>query len=145
MISWPFLTPFRKNFRSSEAVPMDYYFTIPGKFPSMNQFIGANRNSVHSGNNMKKKSQSDIIFAIMPAVGYHIRTPVFIQYTFYEENRKRDLDNVSGYFHKVFQDAIVQCRLLPNDTWNEIVGFSDRFFVDRKNPRIEVIIKEVDA
>ena len=124
---------------------MDYHFTIHGKFPSMNQFIGANRNSVHAGNNMKKKSQAAVIAAIMPVVGYHIRTPVFIEYTFYEENRKRDLDNVSGYFHKVFQDAIVQCRLLPNDTWNEIVGFSDRFYVDRNNPRIEVTIKEVDA
>ena len=43
----------------------------------------------------------------------------------------------------VIQDALVQTRLLVNDGWNEIVGFSDQFYVDAANPRIEVLIREV--
>lgn len=34
-------------------------------------------------------------------------------------------------------------RVLKNDGWKEITGFSDEFFVDVNNPRIEVEIEEV--
>lgn len=33
--------------------------------------------------------------------------------------------------------------VLKDDGWKHVVGFSDRFEVDKENPRIEVIIKEV--
>lgn len=118
--------------------------TIPGKFPSMNQFIGANRNSVHAGNNMKRSSQREIAVYIMNSLrGKKIKTPITISYTYYEQNKRRDLDNISGYFHKVFQDALVHCGIIKNDSWGEICGFSDTFGVDKDNPRIEITLREV--
>jgi len=33
--------------------------------------------------------------------------------------------------------------VLKNDGWNDIEGFSDEFFVDKQNPRVEVEISEV--
>ena len=43
----------------------------------------------------------------------------------------------------MIQDALVECGVLQNDGWKNIVGFSDDFFVDPKNPRIEVDIEEI--
>lgn len=121
-----------------------YKVTIPGRFPSLNEFIEANRTHKQKGNNMKQKSQHEISLCIMHQLHrVNIDKPIKIKYTFYEPNKKRDLDNISGYFHKVFQDALVGCRVIHNDSWHYIVGFSDEFFVDNKAPRIEVELKEV--
>jgi len=118
--------------------------TIPGKFESLNKYIlesKKQRGSWNGGNSMKQKDQRRIIQYI-PS-GVRLRNPVWIRYTYYEPNRKRDHDNVSGYFHKVFQDALVQAGVIPDDGWDDIVGYSDTFKVDRGRPRIEVELEEV--
>jgi len=43
---------------------------------------------------------------------------------------------------KVIQDALVKARILRNDGWADIAGFSHRFSVDFLRPRIEVEIYE---
>lgn len=124
---------------------MEYKVEIEGKFPSMNEFIQANRTHVQKGNKMKKDSQGIIAWHVKNQLkNLHIDKPVSLHYTFYEPNKKRDLDNISGYFHKVFQDALVMCGVLHNDSWYYITGYSDSFYVDNKCPRIEVIIREAD-
>lgn len=77
--------------------------------------------------------------------GVGIEKPVFMEYTWVEKNRRRDLDNISSFGRKVIQDALVDTGVLKDDVWKHIVGFSDRFEVDKTNPRIEVLIKEVDS
>lgn len=125
---------------------MVYKIIIDGRFPSMNEFIAANRigkGRFNKGNKMKQDSQNQLSYYITSQLKkVHIDKRVYIKYQFYEPNKKRDLDNVSGYFHKVFQDALVQCKVLHNDSWYYITGFSDEFYVDSKNPRIEVEIVE---
>lgn len=125
----------------------EYKVIIDGRFPSMNQFIEANRigkGRWNKGNKMKQESQDTISSYIATQLHkVHIDKPVYIKYLFYEPNKKRDLDNISGYFHKVFQDALVHCGVIHNDSWHYIVGFSDDFQVDNKCPRIEVTIQEV--
>lgn len=64
-------------------------------------------------------------------------------YRWYEKDKRRDLDNVSSFGRKVIQDALVYTGVIQNDGWKEITGFSDEFYVDKKNPRIEVEIEEV--
>lgn len=121
-----------------------YKLTVLGRFPSMNEFIEANRASKQKGNRMKQKAQNEIAFYILDQLKrLRIDKPIYIKYEFYEPNKRRDLDNIAGFFHKVFQDALVDCRIIMNDSWHYIVGFSDDFFVDHKNPRIEIEIEEV--
>ena len=67
---------------------------------------------------------------------------MYLQYKFFCQNRKKDKDNISGYFHKIFQDALVQRGVIKNDGWANITGFSDEFYVDTKNPRVEVEVIE---
>ena len=71
-----------------------------------------------------------------------IKTPVIMHYTWFEPNQKRDKDNVSSFGRKIIQDALVKSGYLPGDGWQQIVGFTDSFEVDKKNPRIEVEFEE---
>lgn len=73
----------------------------------------------------------------------NIEKPVFMEYTWYEANRQRDKDNISSFGRKVIQDGLVMAHVLCGDGWNHIEGFSDRFEVDKENPRIEILIKEI--
>jgi hypothetical protein len=36
----------------------------------------------------------------------------------------------------------VRAKILKNDGWNDIIGFEDIFYIDKKNPRIVVEIEE---
>ena len=115
---------------------------IPGTFPGLNQYIDANRISRgkwNKGNSMKQRDMRRIC-SYLPKI--HLRGPLYIRYVYYCKDRRRDLDNISGYFHKVFQDALVMGQLIPNDNWRYIKGFSDEFRFDRQDPRIEIIIYE---
>ena len=128
----------------SERSIMEYKFTIDGKLPSLNEFISKNRSNPALGNKMKQENQIHIEYHIMRDLHkVHIDKPVYLMYTFYEPNKKRDLDNISGFAHKVIQDALVESGVLHNDSWFYIVGFSDDFKIDKDRPRIEVVIKEI--
>lgn len=117
--------------------------TIPGRFPGLNDFIRADRQRRgrwNAGNAMKQNDQK-YICQHLPAVRF--RKKIFIEYNFFEPNTRRDKDNISGYFHKVFQDALVQKGCIENDGWKHIRGMADYFDVDKGNPRIEIVIEEV--
>lgn len=90
---------------------------------------------------MKQRDQKKICQYI--PTGLKFKKRIFIEYNFFEPNTRRDKDNISGYFHKVFQDALVQAACIPNDGWKYIRGFSDYFEVDKGYPRIEIVIEEV--
>lgn len=116
--------------------------TIRGDFPGLNEYIAAiraSRGKWNKGNDMKRRDQASIK-AQLPRIRYD--GPMQLKYRFYCKDRRRDLDNISGYFHKIFQDAMVERGIIPDDGWRYIRGFSDEFVLDRNNPRIEVDIVE---
>lgn len=124
---------------------MEYRLTIYGRLPGLNDMIEADRRDRRAGNRLKQESQETIRLYILRDLKHlKIEKPVELHYSFYEPNRRRDLDNISGYAHKVTQDALVASGVLKNDGWANIVGMKDSFFVDARNPRIEVIMREVD-
>ena len=69
-----------------------------------------------------------------------ITSPVELTFHFFEKDRRRDKDNISGYAHKVIQDSLVKAKVLKNDGWNEIESYKDYFSVDSKRPRVEVML-----
>lgn len=122
---------------------MEYSLVINGRLPGMNDFIKAERTNRYKGAEFKKQHQKTVEWHIKQQLrNVHISRKVRLFYMFYEQNRKRDLDNICGFAHKVVQDALVQCRVLKNDGWSEIGGFNDVFAVDAEHPRIEILIIE---
>lgn len=124
---------------------MEYLLMIPGRLHNLNDLIAAERTNRHKGAKMKADDENIVRIAIRLCMGFAvIQKPVRMDYKWVEPNKRRDLDNVSSYGRKVIQDALVKSRVLKDDGWNHVVGFSDRFEVDKNNPRIEVLIKEIE-
>ena len=79
---------------------------------------------------MKAQNEELVKIAIKQQMkGIRIEEPVFMEYRWYEKNRRRDLDNISSFGRKVIQDALVQTHVLQNDGWKEIEGFSRTSFL----------------
>lgn len=131
---------------------MEYKFVFYGSMPNLNDYLQGERIPIRKngkfttkGNVMKQENQRKIIKILRrDLLGIHIQNPITIEYKFFEINRKRDLDNISSFAHKVIQDALVKAGTIENDGWKHIKGFSDDFYVDSENPRIEITLKEVE-
>lgn len=123
---------------------MRHMLIIHGRLDNLNDYITACRTNHYKGAHLKAKNEHKVQAEIYEQLGrLRITRPVRMIYRWYEKDRRRDLDNVSSFGRKVIQDALVDTGVIKNDGWKEITGFSDEFYVDKKNPRIEVEIKEV--
>ena len=118
-------------------------FTICGRLSGLNDYTKACRTNRYAGAKMKNENETRVRIAIMrylPDVVFLGK--VHITYKWYEPNKKRDLDNVA-FAKKFIQDALVDMNVLQSDDWRHIKGFNDEFFIDKENPRVEVVISEV--
>lgn len=131
---------------------MRYKIVIPGifygrnrTFPDLNNYIAAcNRRHVE-GNRLKQEYAKIASIYIRKTVkGIKIAKPLIVTYIFYEVDRKRDLDNCLCFTSKCFLDALQFCEVIPNDGWNEIKEIRGLHYVDKDNPRIEIILEEID-
>lgn len=126
----------------------DCRLVIKGRLPGLNEYTKACRTNPHAGNEMKRQSQDLVMWYILQQIrGRRFEKPVFILFTFYEQDRRRDRDNVSSFARKVIQDALVKCDVLKDDGWDQVTGYLDKFQVDKKNPCIvvEFIEQEVET
>ena len=117
-------------------------FTIKGQLPNLNEYTRACRTNRYAGAKMKVDAEEIISAHIMEQLKcVHFEGPVKLSFKWYEPNRKRDLDNVC-FAKKFILDALVSNGTIVADGWKGVVGFTDKFFVDANNPRIEVDIEE---
>lgn len=124
---------------------MTYKLIIQGRLAGMNEYTEVNRKNRYAGASMKKKEQARVEWAIVNQLRTvkTLKPPVYLTYTYFEPNQRRDKDNISAFAHKVVQDALTETGRLENDGWKQIDGFRDEFFVNKENPRIEVRIEEL--
>lgn len=115
---------------------------ISGTLPGLNEYIAAERKSRYAAARLKGQTQHVVELAVKRRLRGPLREPVWMNYRWYEKDRRRDKDNICGYGRKVIQDGLVRAGALKNDGWASIEGFSDRFFVDKKAPRVEIEILE---
>ena len=121
----------------------DKILVIHGKLPGLNELIDAERRHRQAGAKLKRDAERIVRMYIRQQFrGYKPKTPVTLYYYYYEPNRRRDLDNIAGFAHKVIQDSLVKEGIIANDGWEHIKGFFDSFSVDKQFPRIEVEIVE---
>jgi Holliday junction resolvase RusA-like endonuclease len=89
-----------------------------------------------------RKVNEEMIMLYLPNWNQYDK-PVIIEFDFYEKDERRDVDNVAGVAHKFILDSLVMKGILKDDSQKYVKGFVDKFHVDKKNPRIEVSIKEI--
>ena len=115
---------------------------IYGKLPNLNEYTRACRTNRFAGAKMKSDAERIIgafIRTQLPGVAFE--KAVELQFRWYEPNKKRDLDNVC-FAKKFILDSLVSNGIIIADGWQGVKGFTDTFFIDKENPRIEVDIKE---
>lgn len=128
----------------------EYKFVIKGRFhgenvmPCLNDYLSECSRHPQAGGKMKRDYMMIASNAIRRQLN-HVKIPgrVKIHYRYYEASKRRDPSNISAFAIKVIEDALQKCGVISNDGWANIAGYSQDFFVDKDNPRIEVTITEV--
>lgn len=109
-------------------------YNIP---PSNNQYLG-NSNSFRIYNKDKKKW---FVYMLNAAKDKIPKKPIElanVTITYYFKDKvRRDPDNYSGKF---ILDPLVALKVLKDDSFNVIDTLKIKGFVDRQNPRVEVVI-----
>ena len=117
---------------------MKYKIEINEKLPSLNEYTKACRNNKYIGAKMKQDVEENVwVYIKQQMKSTKIDSPVKINFTWIEENKKRDLDNIC-FAKKFILDALVKANVLKNDTQNYVRGFSDTFLYSNK---ISVIVE----
>jgi Holliday junction resolvase RusA-like endonuclease len=111
--------------------------TIHGELPGLNEYTKACRTSPIVGWRMKRECEEAI--AAQVASAPHITEPVTAHFVWYTADSRRDPDNVA-FAKKFVLDALVAAGVLRGDGRAHVLGFTDAFYVDRTDPRVEVTL-----
>ena len=134
---------------------MIYKVVFHRSLPDLNDLIGAAHKVYHYRGSarsygdtvMKRHEQARLEMDIRRQLrGVRIKKPVRLTYSLYEPDRKRDWDNVLAVVMKFVNDALVKTGVLQNDTQRWIVEYGRPVTaVDRDDPRIELLIEELEV
>lgn len=108
-------------------------------FPSFNEYVNKNRSGWRAGADMKEDYTKLVCYE---AKGQRVpiwRRPVKILFNWYEEDTRRDLDNVFSA-KKFILDGLIEAGVIPDDSQKYVRGLRDEIFIDPKAPRVEVEI-----
>lgn len=116
--------------------------TIPGTMPGFNEIIKAakqGRRKYQPYNDMKQEHTDHVAWLSKKLPK---KKKIFLDITWIEKDMRRDPDNIAAAV-KFLWDGLVVAGVIKNDGWSENGGWSNKFAVDKDNPRIEIIITEV--
>ncbi len=116
-------------------------FTVPFRLPSLNDYIAKINRNRHAGNKFKQSIEEDILW-ILKSVKEKVTGPIDIKFTWYEQTKRRDKDNVMSA-KKFILDALQKSGILPNDN-NKYVNSITEEIIYRQGDKVVVEIWEVD-
>ena len=113
---------------------------IQGELIDLNAFISACKSHYSVAGRLKSENEEIIVWEAQKQKLKPIDTPCYMAYHWYCKNKRKDKSNVSSMGRKCIEDALQKCHVLKQDNWNAIIGHSDDYYIDKENPRIEIII-----
>lgn len=118
---------------------MKYSFEIDKRLMGLNEYTKYNRANKYMGASAKKNEQAYIIWCIREQLGnIKIDKPVMGRFTWIEENKRRDLDNIC-FAKKFILDALVQAGVLADDNRKIVTNFTDSFeYADKSRVIVEL-------
>lgn len=116
---------------------------IPAKFPSLNEYINAERRHRMIAAKMKKEWTQlvvDACYSNATGIGpTNEEFPLTIKFIVHEENKRRDVDNVSSMVGKFCLDGMVKAGLLTDDSQKYVKAVEYEIIIDGKIG-VEIII-----
>lgn len=76
--------------------------------------------------------------------GVKLKTPIRCTYYIYAQDKRHDRGNLYSAAEKSFLDALQSCKVLDNDSWDKCYDGVFHTDLDRINPRVEVLIEELE-
>ena len=122
---------------------MIYKFIYTFELPTTNKIIDTNRKNPFAGANQKKKFTELISMVSRSQCKEKITKKVDITCRWYCKDKRTDKDNITGGL-KFVLDGLQDAGILKNDGWKEIGNIYHFFKVDKKNPGLELELKEVE-
>jgi len=116
---------------------------IPGKLPGLNEIIRA-RSSRGNGvayTSMKKALTKEI----SDLAKYGRLKPMasaYFTYLHFERTRQRDPSNFCSGVSKFVEDGLVHAKVLGNDGWRHILGFTHWWDVSKTKPGVFVVMND---
>lgn len=118
-------------------------FIIKGNLCTLNEYTRVSRGNKFASAALKKRQEEIIGWAIKEQLkSWSTVRPVFLAITWVEKNKRKDKDNIA-FAKKFILDALVKCRTIIDDKWDNVIGFEDKFAIDKDNPRVIVEIYEL--
>jgi len=114
----------------------NFSFDIPFRLPSLNDYVDECRTNRFKGAKGKKDTEHAIMW-VLPRC--KVECPVFFEFTWYEQKKNRDKDNVA-FAKKYILDSMQKSGMLPNDNNKYVLGFQDRF-VYGDGDKVKVVVR----
>lgn len=130
---------------------MQYHVTVKGFKSGLNELLGGrtyDHRTKKYRNPVKNRNDALCVKHIKSSKelrGVKIDKPITIHYAFYCENKMHDRMNIASAFIKSFEDALQKCNVIKNDGFDDVLTPTLHFEVDKKNPRIEIVIEEKES
>ena len=99
-------------------------FKIDFRLPSLNDYVDWCRGNKYAAAKHKRDIENAIMWTVNTIC--EINRPCILHFTWYEQTKRRDKDNVA-FAKKFILDALQKSGKLPNDNNRYVLGFSDRF------------------
>lgn len=117
---------------------MSWKMELPVKSTGLNDYVRSCRTNPHKAANFVKTTENEMSRLVEGVEPYRGPFPVVIHFTWTEKDMRRDADNIA-FGKKFILDTLVKCKIIPNDSRQYIVGFTDRIVKgDRYNVSIEI-------
>lgn len=114
---------------------------IYGELPDLNQIIEASKQHWAKYHAFKKR-YTDYVALVARTQLKPVRDyPISVEIVWHCQDKRKDPDNIA-HAKKYILDGLVEAGLLEGDGWKHISELHDRFFQDKENPRIEIIIQD---
>jgi Holliday junction resolvase RusA-like endonuclease len=123
---------------------MKHTFIIPGRLPSLNEYIAACNRAWFIGQGFKNKQMRTISVCVI-AGGVPVFTkPVTVLFRWFEKDKRRDRDNIRSA-EKYVMDALKHMHRIKNDNQKWVLDSKHEILLDKQNPRVEVTLTEVSG
>ena len=126
---------------------LEQRLVIPGRLPGLNEMINENRKSKYKGNSLKQEYTEYCQALIYSQELQPIQGKAFFEFFWFEvpnRGKLRDKDNIAAGGRKVIFDALTRADILKDDNWDNIEGWTDKFFIAKSKNLQEVLVVITD-
>ena len=115
-------------------------YEIPLRLPGLNEYQNACRRHPLNGAQMKKNAMRAICTYLSPEKCD--KFPVQLEIFYTEPNKRRDIDNVTGFGNKAILDALQHAGIIPDDGPRFVNGITTTVRYEQGTESILIHIKE---